>query len=312
MSGKAKVPSPSKEERELQKNQADLLALQRDIIMQQQQQQKVLLPFFAEQEGFDVTLDEDGNIASISRTPTEAEELRGTLEKELTERSLAALRGELPVDPGLERNLSRQEETLRERLTKQFGPGYETSSAGIETLGDFEANREGLRSAARRGELTLSEQLGITREQQNDAARMTSQDFLRQIGSGDPLTRAGAFGQVAQGYGAAQAPYAQQRQMQYQANQSRQNNMYQLIGAGIGAVGSILGSPAAGAAMFSDETLKSRAREIGWHTRLNIPIYVYEIDGQERIGVFAGDVEERLPAAVGRRAGFRTVDYRAL
>lgn len=312
MGGGAKVPGPSAEERALQKNQAELLALQRQIIEQQQAQQKVLLPFFAEQEGFDVTLDENGNIASISRTPTETEQLRETLDKELAQRSLAALRGELPVDPGLERNLARQEETLRERLSKQFGPGYETSSAGIETLGDFEANREGLRSAARRGELTLAEQLGIAREQQNDFSRMTSQDFLRQIGSGDPLTRAGAFGQVAQGYGAAQNPYVQQRQMQFQANQSRQNGIFSLIGAGIGAAGSLLGTPAAGAAIFSDEKLKFGARKIGTHQRLGIPIYVYEIDGQMRIGVFAGDVEQVRPEAVGRRAGYRTVDYGAL
>lgn len=308
----AKVPGPSKEERALQKNQADLLALQRQIIEQQQAQQKVLLPFFAEQEGFDVTLDENGNIASISRTPSETEQLRETLDKELAQRSLAALRGELPVDPALERSLSRQEETLRERLAKQFGPGFETSSAGIETLGDFEANRESLRSAARTGQLTLSEQLGINREQQNQASRMTSQDFLRQIGSGDPLTRAGAFGQIAQGYGQAQAPYLQQRQMQFSANQSRQNNIFGLIGAGIGAAGSLLGTPAAGAAIFSDERLKHNARRIGTHTRLHIPIYLYEIDGQERIGVFAGDVEQVRPEAVGRRAGYRTVDYGAL
>lgn len=312
MGGSNKVPGPSAEERSLQRNQAELLALQRSIIEQQQAQQKVLLPFFAEQEGFDVTLDDNGNIASISRTPTETEQLRETLDKELAERSLAALRGELPVDPGLERNLSRQEETLRERLARQFGPGFETSSAGIETLGDFEANRESLRSAARRGELTLAEQLGVAREQQNDFSRMTSQDFLRQIGSGDPLTRAGAFGQVASGFGAAQAPFIQQRQMQFQANQSRQSNIFGLIGAGIGAAGSLLGTPAAGAAIFSDERLKTGAKEIGWHHKLDVPIYEYEMDGERRIGVFAGDVEEVFPLAVALRHGYKTVNYEML
>ena len=97
--------------------------------------------------------------------------------------------------------------------------------------------------------------------------------------------------------------------MQYQANQSRQNNMFSLLGAGIGAAGSLLGTPAAGAAIFSDERLKSNARPISWHNKLDAPIYVYEIDGEERLGVFASDVEAKMPEAVGRRAGYRTVNY---
>lgn len=308
----AKVPKPSSEERALQQAQADSLKQQQAIIAAQQQQQKILLPFLAEQEGFNVELDDDGNIKKISKTPTEAETLRKTLDKELAERSLKALRGELPVDPALERNIARQEETLRERLARQFGPGYETSSAGTESLGDFFANVEGLRSGARTGQLTLAEQLGIAREQQIDFSRQTSQDFLRQIGVGDPMTFAGAYGQVAGGFGQAQAPFIQQRSMQFQANQSRQNNMFGLIGAGIGAAGSIMSTPAAGAFMFSDERLKTNARPIGTHRRLGIPIYMYEIDGEERIGVFASDVQRKLPEAVAERYGYKVVNYEAL
>lgn len=308
----AKVPAPTAEERALQKAQADLLGTQRQILEAQQAQQKVLLPFLAEQEGYNIELDDAGNIKKISKTPNETDELRKTLDKELAERSLKALRGELPIDPNLERELEKQETTLRERLQSQFGPGYETSSPGIESLGELTRNAEGLRASARRGELTLSEQLGLAREQQNDFSRMSSQDFIRQISTGDQLTAAGAFGQVASGYGNAQAPYIAQRQMQFQANQAGRSGIYGLLGSAIGAAGQIFSSPAAGAAIFSDEKLKSDATPIGWHNRLGIPIYVYTIGGERKIGVFASDVEPKLPGAVGRRFGYKTVQYRAL
>jgi hypothetical protein len=45
---------------------------------------------------------------------------------------------------------------------------------------------------------------------------------------------------------------------------------------------------------------------------LGIPIYEYEYDGELRIGVFASDVEDVMPGAVGERFGFRTVNYEDL
>ncbi len=311
MGGGAKVPQASAEERALQKSQAELLNQQREIIQAQQAQQKVLLPFLAEQEGYKVETDENGNIKAISRVPNETDELRKTLDKELAERSLKALRGELPVDPNLEKSLQKQDQTLRERLAKQFGPGYETSTAGIQTLGELFTNQEGLRASARRGELTLSEQLGIAREQQNDFGRQTSQDFLRQIGVGDPVSLAGAYGQIAGGYGSAQAPYLAQRQMQYQASASNQANRYGLIGSVIVAAGQIASSPAASAAIFSDERLKSDAIVIAHNHKLDVPIYLYTIGGEQRIGMFASEVEAVAPELVGERYGYKTVDYEA-
>lgn len=309
MVGGTKAPKPSAEERALQASQAALLNQQRDIIQQQQNQQKILLPFLAEQEGYDIELDDNGNIKGIKKIANETDELNKTLEKELAQRSLKALRGELEVDPALEDALKTQKETLKERLARQFGPGYETSTAGVDALGEFDTNAETLRSNARTGQLTLSQQLGVVREQQNDASRGGAQDYLRQISTGDNMTFAGAYGQVASGYGQAQQSYQQQRQMQMQASMNNRNSMFQLIGAGVGAIGSVMGSPAAGAALFSDERLKSNAVRISTHKRLGIPIYKYTIGHEERIGVFASDVEARLPDAVGKRRGYKTVDY---
>lgn len=301
MGGKTSVPQATAEERALQQSQAELLDLQRSILEQQRAQQAVLLPFLAEQEGYDIETDENGNITNISKVPDPLDAQRKELEAGLLDRSLAALKGELPVSPALEQDLARQEESLRERLSQQFGPGFETSSPGIETLGQFFNSSEGLREGARTAQLTLSEQLGMARQQQNDFSRQTSQDFLRQISLGDQLGIAGAFGQTAAGYGNAQGPYLAQRQLQTQVGMSNASNRAQVIGAGIGAIGSI----------FSDETLKSNAEIISIHPS-GVPIYEFTMGGERRIGVFAGDVEEVAPGLVGRRAGYKTVQYEDL
>ena len=303
MSGGAKVPQPSAEERALQGAQADLLRLQQSMIEEQRAQNRILLPFLAEQEGFDVQLGEDGTITGITRRPDPLGDQNDEITRLMNERSLAALRGELPVDPALERGLEGQEESLRERLISQFGPGYETSSPGIETLGEFYATAEGLREGARTGQLTLAEQLGLTRQQQDIFARQSGQDVLRTSAVADPLSFAGAFGQVAKGFGQAQVPYLQQRQLQAQVAMSNSNSRNALIGAGIGAAG----------AMLSDEDVKEDLVPIS-ETSHGIPIYAYtrKDTGERMIGVLARDVEAVMPGLVYSRDGYDVVQYREL
>jgi len=302
MGGGAKVPPPSAEERALQASQKEMLDLQRSIIEAQQKQQAILLPFLAEQEGFNVETDDKGNITKISKTPSELDNMKKDLEFQLTKRSLDALHGDLPVSPGLERDLKQNEQTLRERLGSQLGPGYETSTPGIEALAKNQESADVLREGARTAQLTLAEQLGITREQQNQFSQQSAQDILRQSAVGDPLTFAGAFGQTAAGYGKAQEPYIQQRQMQLQASIANSQSRASMFGAGIGLIGSL----------FSDERLKSNAIKIGSLEPYDIPIYEFEYDGDRYIGVFASDAEVVAPGAVGERFGYKTVQYEDL
>lgn len=303
MAGKTSVPGLSPEEKALQAQQTELLKFQTDILKQQQQQQKVLLPFLAEQEGFSVTMDDNGNIASISRADTELDTQNKEITKRLNQRTLDALEGNLPVDPALEESLSSQETQLKERLANQFGPGYETSSPGIETLGNFMKQSEILREGARTGQLTLAEQLGITRQQQQAFDDQSSQDVLRQASFGDPLTIAGAYGQTARGYQQAQQPYQQQRNMQFQASNANASRTAGLIGAGIGAVG----------AYFSDKDMKGDLIPIS-QTRDGFTIYEYtRIDtGEKMLGVLAQDVEAVLPGAIYTKDGWDMVDYGAI
>jgi hypothetical protein len=245
--GKQKTPKFSPEERAYQKAQADLLNQQRQMIESQRQQNMILAPFFARQEGFDVDIDPaTGQIRNIYEIASPERARQQEIRRMFEERSLAALKGELPVDPAMERSLKEQETELRNRLAQQFGPGYETTTPGIQTLGEFFKTAEGLRYGARTGQLTLAEQLGLTREQQEMFRRGTAQDVMRQFSIADPMSFAGAFGQVGQGYQAAQAPFATQRQLQAQIAAQNRQQQAGLIGAGLGAAGTIIGGAMGG------------------------------------------------------------------
>jgi len=52
-----------------------------------------------------------------------------------------ALKGEEPIDATLRTAWDEKERSLRERLRRSLGPDYETSSAGIETLANFDRER---------------------------------------------------------------------------------------------------------------------------------------------------------------------------
>lgn len=304
MGGGVKVPGPSQEERDLQRQQAETLALQREILEQQRKQQAILVPFLAEQEGFDVTTDENGNITGITKRPDALADMKKDIETQLTERTLKALKGELPVDPALEETLGVQERDLRAKLAAQLGPGYETSSPGIEALGNFFRSSEILREGARTNQLTLSEQLGITREQQRIFEQQSRMDTLTQNANQIPLTLAGAFGQNASGFGKAQEPFIQQRQMQLQASIANAQSRASMFGAGLGLIGGL----------FSDDRGKERIEIVGWTNGLPIWSYRHYGETTEYLGVMADDVEALYPelVTVDPRSGLRKVNYGAL
>lgn len=93
-----------------------------------------------------------------------AESLREENERLLLERQNSALRGELPVSPGLLSDLDQQEEDLRASLLENLGTGYETSSPGIEALAEFGERRTAIEEAARRDDMAtaggLANQMG--------------------------------------------------------------------------------------------------------------------------------------------------------
>ena len=86
---------------------------------------------------------------------------------------------------------------------------------------------------------------------------------------------------------------------QTSAANAGQEMMGTMIGAGIGT--------------FSDPALKINVTRIGTDPRgFGRYRFTYAWGGPEQVGVMADEVEKVMPAAVGRRAGFRTVNYSML
>lgn len=165
--------------------------------------------------------------------PTEAERLRDQIELGLLERSQRALEGKLPVSPTLEREISEQGETLSARLRRNLGPGFETSSPAIEALQEHESRAIEAREAARRGELTLSEQLSLARGGQNFQMGQASRGELSALPAMHPN-----FSNVIAGFNAPLNRMADERWRQFQIESQQPSfgsTLGQIFGIGVGA-----------------------------------------------------------------------------
>ena len=139
---------------------------------------------------------------SLEKIPEEKDEITRLLE----ERQMAALTGTLDVSPALEYNIEAKEEGLREQLARRLGAGYEHTTAGIQSLSEFDTYASLTREEARRGQIAMGESLLATRsgvelsQEQLDYNRMAS--FGAAPGSGDYLS--------------ALQPFQEQRQAEFQ------------------------------------------------------------------------------------------------
>lgn len=185
--------------RQLLLSQINQVREQENLLRDQIRQQQLLEPLLFEEAGIVPQFDESGAIIGFERAPeTEEDQLRSEIERMQLERSRAALAGELPIDPALTDALAEEEELLRTRLEGQLGSGFETSTPGIEALSEFSERAERLRSAARRADLTLAEQLSLARGAER---RGVSAQFLGDIAGiqGQGFGAAGTLGQLIQG-----------------------------------------------------------------------------------------------------------------
>lgn len=233
------IPGPSPTEVALQEQQRSTLALQQQIIEKQIKTQDLLAPILYRQAGIQPTYDEQGNITGFSEVTDPLRQQQQQLQQEFMTRTQNALEGRLPVDPGLIQSLDEQEQQLREQLRHQLGPGYETSSPGIEALRKFNLNKQNVLEGARRGDLTMAEQLGLAQTSANLGQQ--AQSFGQIMGVGQsPLASSSALGSVAGGAGNAASLLGNERLAGYQAQlagyQNQQRNFGSLFG-GLGQLG---------------------------------------------------------------------------
>ena len=248
--------TPTDLENELTRTQIQIGQQQLDVAQSQQSLTNLLLPIALEQIGYQGTFDAEGNLTGISETALSPEEqemetMRTEIERGFLERTRAALAGELPVNPALLSDLADQEEDLRARLRKQLGSGFETSSPGIEALAEFGQRETEILEGARRGDLTLAEQLGLARQQQNQVTSQTQLANLLgfnafQAGAAGNFSAAAATGQgvlgsLAQNRSLGANVAFQNANLQAQSQQGFGSLMGTILTAGTSGGGTILG-----------------------------------------------------------------------
>lgn len=85
------------------------------------------------------------------------------IERMQTERSLKALRGELPVSETLKKELELGKNKMNEKLYRQLGPGYDLSTPGQMAKGEYDRMATALKEGEQRDMLTTAESLALAR-----------------------------------------------------------------------------------------------------------------------------------------------------
>lgn len=165
------------EERAALGQQQNALNDSRQQILRVLQQQNLLTPQLLSSLGF--TQGPNGQITDQgAQGGTMAEVFASGPEQQrinslLRQRQINALQGNAPVDPGLERNLGLQEQTLRNQLRSQLGTGYETSSPGMQALADF--NQRATEARYNVGKEALTTAAGLNNTNYMTAGSLRSQ-----------------------------------------------------------------------------------------------------------------------------------------
>jgi len=201
MSGGSNIrfPEQSPQEEALRAEQVGLLRNQRDILQKQEREQALVAPLLWKEAGVTPQYDETGQLTGFTPVDDPNKAMTQEIQQRLQQRTLAALKGELPDDPGLLRDLAERDRTMQETLRRNLGPGWQTGTAGQNALTNLAESKQNILTNFRRGELSLAESLGLARQASNE--NLTNAALARLTGVGqNPLATAGAFGQAAAGY----------------------------------------------------------------------------------------------------------------
>ena len=189
------------QEKDLMCQQTALLKQQQVMTQHSFDTQNLLGPFLYKQLGLTPTMDAKGNITGFTQAAvdTTISDKQKAITGELLDRQQAALEGKLPVDPALTQSLDESEAQLHESLMRSLGPDYAASTPGISALNKFEMTKQATLEGARRGDLTMAEQLALGMQGGQNA----NSQFLMQGATGVAGTGANygqMFGQAAAGY----------------------------------------------------------------------------------------------------------------
>ena len=284
--GDVNVPPPSEEEKALQREQLELLRLQRS-------ETEAFKPFLYQTLG----LMEDPQTGKL-RAMTEEEKVglmdpmekaEYELQQQYYDRQMKALKGEIEVSPALEKDLAERKTELEEYLSRRLGNDWQQSTAGIQAMSDYDQSANLLREEARRGQISSGEGLMLSQYQRmaDDQNRLYSQNY----------NTPNRYSGLLSNYGNAMQPYQFQRSMQFNANaRNAQNDAGMMMG--LGQIAGSLGSAAIIASNKSFKTDKTPINEVEILEKVKVlPVerwrYKAGIDDEGRhIGPYAEDFNE--------------------
>ncbi len=116
--------------------------------------------------------------------PNANEAAMRSLQGDYLKRASAAMQGNAPVDPGMERSLAEEKRTLYETMGRQLGPGWMSSSIGQEAIRSFEQRANESRYKVQQ------DALGLGTTQALGLQGMNLQTLASLYASGDPVLRA--------------------------------------------------------------------------------------------------------------------------
>ena len=234
----------------------------------------------------------------LSESDQQIADLRDQIELGLLERTQKALTGELDVSPALLKDLGQQEGQLREQLRRNLGEGFETSSAGIEALSQFDQQKNLVLEEARRGQISDLTNLGF--QAGTSQALMKSQQ-MQDLFSG--VGQVVGSTSISEGFNSASAigqAFANERLNAFNTQLQDQANNRETAGAGIGILASI----------FSSKQFKV---DLGTYTVLNAfrntPCRLWRYKGQnvQHPGPYAEDFTQNFGLGNGRTINI--IDY---
>lgn len=184
----------------------------------------------------------------LARMTPEERELEG-LRSDILSRERAAFAGELPVSPGLERDIERGREATTSDIRRRLGPlGDVASTVGREAIGEFEERAFTVREEDRRRQLYELEGLRSSLAGGAGAASMGQFNIasqLQQLLAGSRGTSANVYGGVPGSrigqFQAALQPFQYQRSLDLQQMQFNQQNQRDRESDRWGFAGSVIG-----------------------------------------------------------------------
>lgn len=236
-------PGPSPEELALYQKQARAADLSYELSKDQASQQAALMPYLYQQAGFSLNKNDDGSYTVVQAPKTEAEQQRAQIQDLANQREIAALQGNLPVDPSVEQDISRGEAQVDEELARR---GITPGSGDIynRAKNEFQRGANALRYSVRTGQMTTADAIATNR--QLELMRKQGQ-YFDQAQQNPGVDRLAATSSL---YGNAIQPLQANRfkqsdvnlfntQLAYQNASDRAAGAGNLIGSGIGTAGMI-------------------------------------------------------------------------